>query len=282
MRRSLPNLVIAGAQKSGTTSLHHLLAGHPDVFFPEEPQEIQYFAVEEDFARGLDWYAGLFARWAGERWIGQTSPLYMFQPLVPERMAAVLPDARVVFILRDPVKRAYSHYWHEVRYGFEDHSFEEALELEPERLRGGFLARRHFSYAARGRYAEQLARFAACFPRPSLLVLLHEELQADPKVVLERCAAFLGVDPDGFGAPDGRAAHRNAAQLPRLPSAQRWVRPLRGRYPLLGSLVDHLNLREGRYPPMAPATAERLRARFADEPARLRELAGVDVAPWWR
>jgi hypothetical protein len=280
MRRPLPNLVIAGAQKSGTTSLHHLLAGHPDVFFPREPQEIHFFDEEETFARGLEWYAGLFAGWGGERYIGQTSPLYMFVPLVPERMAAVMPEARVLFILRDPVERAYSHYWHEVRYGWEDRPFEEALELEAQRLGGGFHARRHYSYVARGSYAGQIERFRARFPEEQLLVLFHEELQADPKAALARCAGFLGLDPQGFAGAE-RSSHHNAAQLPRIAALQRWVRGVRSSLPLVGSAVDYLNLREGRYPPMSESAREHLRAAFRGEATRLRELTGADPAPWW-
>jgi hypothetical protein len=280
MSRPLPNLVIAGAQKSGTTSLHHLLAAHPDVFFPVEPQEIHFFDVEENFARGVEWYAGLFRAWRGERWVGQTSPLYMFEARVPERMAAVIPEARVLFILRDPVKRAYSHYWHEVRYGFEDRPFEEALALEAERLRRGFEARRHYSYVARGRYAEQIERFRACFPSERLLVLLNEELQSDPKATLRRCAGFLGLDPRGFEA-SGVSSHHNAAQLPRWPALQRGVRHLRDPLPWLGAVVDHVNLREGRYPPMSEAAAQRLRAELGQEAAKLRALTGVDAAGWW-
>lgn len=278
----LPNLVIAGAQRAGTTSLHYLLASHPDVFFPEKPQEIHFFDDERAYARGLDAYRGLFRGWRGQAVVGQTSPLYLFEPSVPERLHRALPEARIVVVLREPVARAYSHYWLEVRYGWEDQSFERALELEAERLEGGFDARRHFSYTARGCYAEQLERYYRYFSRDRVLVLLHEEMKADPRGVIRRCAELLELDLEGFEAPEGRVVHHNAALLPRWPALQRWARPVRERFPRFGYLVDRLNLERRSYPPMAPATSEALHRRFEPEIAAFEALTGIDASAWRR
>lgn len=279
-RPPLPNLVIAGAQRAGTTTLHHLLASHPQVFFPQRPQEIHFFDHDAAYARGLDAYRRLFRGWRGERWVGQTSPLYLFEPAVPARLHAALPEARIVVILRDPVARAYSHYWLEVRYGWESESFERALELERARLARGFAARRHHSYVARGRYAEQLARYLELYPRERLLVLLQEDLKRDGEAFVERCARFLELDAPGFAAPGGRVAHHNAARLPRRPAIQRWARPLRERFPRFGYAVDRINLVERPYPPLAAATRERLIDLFLPEAKALEALVGVDLGVW--
>ena len=218
--------------------------------------------------------------WRGERWVGQTSPLYLFEPAVPERLHGALPEAKIVVVLREPVSRAYSHYWLEVRYGWERESFERALELEAERLEGGFDARRHFSYTARGRYAEQLERYFALFGRERVLVLLQDEMKNAPERVLERLGGFLDLDPAGFETQGGRVKHRNAALLPRWPALQRWARPIRERLPRFGYVVDGLNLERRSYPPMASGTRAALAERFAPEIDALEALTGVDASAW--
>lgn len=275
----LPNLVIGGAQKSGTTSLHFLLAKHPRVYFPARPQEIHFFDLDASYARGLEWYRRLFRGWAGEPVVGQTSPLYLFEPAVPLRLQAALPEARLLFILRHPAERAYSHYWHEVRYGFETLPFDQALDREAERLRDGFEARRHYSYQARGRYGEQLARFLERFPRQQVLVLLQDHLRADAPALLRRCTDFLGLEP--LAADTGSEKRRyNPSLQPRVPALQRLVRHWRERWPRLGYLVDAVNLRQKPYPPMAPAVRQRLEPLVAAEVAALHRLAGVDARCW--
>ena len=278
----LPNAFVGGAQKSGTTTLHRLLETHPQIFFPKRPQEIHFFDLESAYRRGLGWYQGLFADWRGERVIAQTSPLYLYHPRVAERIAAVAPGARFLFLLRNPVDRAYSHYWHERRYGWESLPFEQALAAEPERLRGGEEARRHYSYLDRGRYAHQLARYLDRFPREQILVLLYDQLTADLAGLGARAAAFLGVDPASLVLPpSGEARRHNPAHLPRWPALQRATRGLREPLPRLAWLVDRLNLVEARYPPMKPETRERLAADFASEAEALKRLVGLETGHWF-
>lgn len=283
----LPNALIVGAQKSGTTTLHRVLETHPEIFFPARPQEIHFFDLAANYARGLDWYRAHFAAWAGQPVVAQTSPLYLYAPEAPARIAAACPAARLLVLLRNPIDRAYSHYWHQVRYGFETLSFEAALAAEPARLATGRGAaneanRRHFSYLDRGRYTAQLARYRQHFPTERLLVLLYDELVADLPALSARAAAHLGVDPGGLGMPArGDEARHNAAMRPRWPAVQRWVRPWRWRVPALAWAVDRLNLVAARYPPMDPATRRALAAELADEADGLRELYGLDVAHWF-
>ena len=91
----IPNLFIGGAQKSGTTSLHYLLKTHPDIFIPETPQEIHFFDIDQNYTRGLDWYARFFSLWQNEPIIAQTSPLYLFEPTVPIRIKEVAPPGKI-------------------------------------------------------------------------------------------------------------------------------------------------------------------------------------------
>lgn len=273
----LPNLIIGGAQKCGTTSLHRLLASHDEAYFPPAPQEIHFFDVDKEYRKekGLNTYANLFGDHNGEMVIGQTSPLYLYVPEVPARIHAVLPGVRLIFILRDPVDRAYSHYWHEVRYGWEPLPFETALKLEAERITKSFDARRHFSYQDRGRYAAQLARYAEYFSKSQILLVRMEDLKTDPERVRRQLAGFLGLDPNGFTAAAASASHHNAARLPRSRRLQSIVLPIRQAVPKLGRLVDRINLMTTTYPPMRPETRQRLQAEFSDDLRRLDQEWGL-------
>jgi hypothetical protein len=242
--RELPRAVIIGGQKCGTSSLHSYLVQQPDVIAPLR-KEVHYFDL--NYGRGEAWYRANFGR-VGEPGINiDSSPYYLFHPSVPLRMRALLPDARLIVLLRDPVRRAYSHYWHERHKGREDLSFEAAIDAEPERLgraeeqlATGEIeqSREHqlHGYLARGRYAEQLERWLAAYPRESLLVLRFEALAAEPLETLNAALAFLGLPP-------ARAAKLGARNTRR-------------------------------YPPMADETARRLAGYFEPYNRKLEALLG--------
>lgn len=183
---ALPEFLIIGAQRCGTTSLYRYLAAHPQVR-AATGKELQFFSLHH--TRGTRWYRAHFpVRPPGIRSF-EASPYYLFDPDVPARAAATLPQAKFIALLRDPVERAYSHYLHTRSYGVEPLSFAEALDAEPARLRAGH--RREFSYVARGRYAEQLQRWYALIPAERLLVVRTERLNAEHPRILD----FLGLDP---------------------------------------------------------------------------------------
>jgi hypothetical protein len=200
--RPLPDFLILGAQKAGTTALYAYLRWHPDITGPSF-KEVSYF--DRHYAQGERWYrAHLPLRPQGL--VGEASPSYLFHPLAHERVAELLPDARLIALLRNPVERAFSHYQHEVDLGREPLSFEEAIEQEDERMHGELERMRsepaYFSYAwwnytylARGRYAEQLERWYSSFPREQLLVLLTDELSDDAGGTYRRVLDFLGAAP---------------------------------------------------------------------------------------
>lgn len=209
-QRRLPDFLIAGAMKAGTTSLFGYLAGHPECL-PSSTKEVHYF--DKNFARGERWYRLHFPRnraSAGPRHDGslcfESSPYYMFDPRVPERVRRELPAAKIIFLLRNPSDRAFSHYQHSVLRGREPLTFEQAIEAEPERLAGeeermvndpGYEspAHQHFSYLARGVYVDQLARWRAHFPDEQLLILPSEELFRSPRQAFAKTLAFLGLQP---------------------------------------------------------------------------------------
>lgn len=199
----LPDFLIIGAQRAGTSSLYSYLRRNPLVGKARR-KEIHYFDFKYD--RGLDWYRSQFPtvaeklaaerRVEGEFLTGEASPYYLFHPLVPARVRETLPGVKLIALLRNPVTRAYSHYQLQCRRGNEQLSFEEAVERESERVRehrDPNRAPRRFSYLARGVYIDQLERWFSHFPAEQILVLRSEDLFEDPASVTETVSAFLGI-----------------------------------------------------------------------------------------
>jgi hypothetical protein len=246
--RPLPDFIILGAQKAGTTALYSYLRRHPQISGPTF-KEVSFF--DRHYVHGEQWYrAHLPIRRSGL--VGEASPSYLFHPLAPERVARMLPDARLIALLRNPVDRAFSHYQHEVAFGRERLSFEEAIAQEDERMAGELERMErdpayfsypwwNYTYVSRGRYAEQLERWFAAFPREQALVLLTEEMAADASGTYRRVLEFLGV---------GR---HELSSFPRV--------------------------FEREYGDMDPATRASLDGKLGGPNRRLAELLGRDL-PW--
>jgi hypothetical protein len=202
-RRPLPDFLIIGAQKAGTTSLHAYLCEH-ELVSPPSTKEVHFF--DNSYPQGLNWYRAHFDRGRAGQLTGEATPYYLFHPAAPERVAREIPACRLIVLLRDPIDRAYSHHHHEMVLGFEELSFEEALASESARLAGeeqrilhdpGYnsFAHQHHSYRARGRYAEQLARWLELFDSDRILILAAEDLFAEPERIVLEVQEFLGLPP---------------------------------------------------------------------------------------
>jgi hypothetical protein len=212
MAARLPDFLGIGTQKGGTTSLQKLLELHPGAYLPAA-KELHYFSLHGD--RGAAWYANQFAEARPDQRCGEITPYYLFHPEAPARIQALLPGARLIVLLRDPVERALSQYFHARRHGFEPLELAEALAAEPIRLRGSE-ARLHepgsadtshqkHSYVSRSRYAQQLERYAALFPARQLLVLRSEDLFKRTEACWQEIQAFLELEPIELPAPLQRA-----------------------------------------------------------------------------
>ncbi|MEJ7707695.1 MAG: sulfotransferase domain-containing protein [Nocardioidaceae bacterium] len=226
--RTLPDFLIIGAQKAGTTSLYHYLQISPDIR-AALVKEVHFF--DHNYERGVNWYRAHFPLAETKRsWVtGESSPYYLLHPAVPVLAHEMLPDARLIAMLRHPVDRAYSHFHHSRAYGAESESdFATALDRETERTdaawaklqRGGNQDDRlqWFSYARRSHYAPQIARWLRLYPREALLILTTEELEANPSRVLRRALLHLGL-PGSVTMP--QFAARNARPYDRMPAALR-------------------------------------------------------------
>jgi hypothetical protein len=208
---ALPDFLIIGAQKAGTTSLASHLAAHPNVISPKW-KEIHFFDL--NYSKGVNWYRSHFpvgrkrhvkTHLRGQRLLaGDATPYYLLHPQAPFRAFSLVPGARIIVMLRDPVGRAYSHYHHEVRLGKESLSFEEAIEAEPSRIAGE--AKRleaepsyesqgyqHFTYLERGLYLNQIRRWLRFYRPDQLLILSSEQFFEDPASEYKRVLRFLNL-----------------------------------------------------------------------------------------
>jgi len=203
--RPLPDFLIIGAQKAGTSSLYWYLDRHPLVR-RSLMKEVEFFTLHHH--RGERWYRSWFPRRrAGDDWItGEATPYYLFHPAAAERAARLVPRVRAIAVLRDPVERCISHYHHERVLGRESLPLEEALERETQRLDGEerklleddryrSMAHQSHSYRSRGLYAPQLQRWFDALGREQVLVLLSEDLYQRPAESFRTVSAFLGIPP---------------------------------------------------------------------------------------
>jgi hypothetical protein len=229
--RPLPDYLVVGAKRSGTTSMSRYLLEHPHVLplfpsasrFPmaDDMKGVRYF--DNGFTHPPRWYRSWFpttnARRRREGEVGapvvagEATPYYLFHPLAATRARSVVPDAKVLVLLRDPVERAYSHWKEQRRNGLERLGFDAAVDAEADRLAGeeerivaeaGYrsFAHEHQSYVAQGEYSRGLRRWFDAFGRERVLVLVSEELYADPQAAFASVCRFFGLPPHELRAPD--------------------------------------------------------------------------------
>lgn len=261
-RRVLPDLVLAGVQRSGTTALTEALYRLPNVERPRRGKGSHYFSY--NYHRGWEWFQSQFPTetWASsvERRTGRplfcfdACPYYLFHPFAVERLAQALPEVKVLVMLRDPVRRAESHFHHSVSHGHEQLSFTEALAAEPARLAGEddrmqedwtywSHSHEHHSYVTKGLYVEQLERLFHHYPRSQVLVVQSEAFYRRPDEVLARLTDWLTLPPVGLERGDDRNGHRyrpmDDAMRRRLIEIYR--EPNERLYRLLGERYDWLS-----------------------------------------
>jgi hypothetical protein len=263
-RRPPADFLIVGTHRGGTTSLHQYLDEHPCVArkFPrvQHLKGVRYF--DENFFLGIDWYRSHFPTEAYRSYLrrrngapvltGEASPYYLFHPAAAERASRVVPHAKIIVLLRDPIERAYSHWKRERRDGTEPlQTFEEAIAAEPERLAGEVdrilndesyysYAHENFSYITQGLYLESLWKWFQHYPREQVYVETSERFLQEPQRIYDELLQFLGLPP--FRLPKDKFLNTNA-------TAER----------------------------LAPATRRELSARFGPHNRRLEEHLGFDL-----
>jgi hypothetical protein len=276
---ALPNLIIIGAQKCATTSLHYYLDLHPQIRMSRE-KELNFFVRERNWNRGLEWYRSNFRGEAEIR--GEASPSYTNYPFfagVPERMAAVLPEARLIYILRDPLERIISQYIHFHADGLESRPLSEALR--------DFAG--HNRYVLRSRYALQLEQYLAHFSKSQVLITTLEALRGQPHSVMQEIFEFLDVAP-GFSstrfldvrhASDAKRRKGRIGLLLKRMSETRPARlfPSEVRRKIGEVLYRPFSIRIER-PVLEGGLRAELEAYLKEDADRLRALTGLEFEEW--
>lgn len=272
---TLPDFLVIGAARAGTTWLDAVLRTHPQVYLPTRRKEVHFFDQNAD--RGLAWYEEFFpdaTEAAAYAAIGETTPRYLYEPEVPELIATTLPDVRLVAILRHPADRAHSHYGLAVRDRGASTSFESLAETNPH-------------VVGMSHYGEQLQRYVDRFGRDRLHIIVMEEATRDPQTALAGLGAFLGVDPAGF-EPDVEVANQSfTPRHPRTRAAlKRLAKGLRrrgfdgvaewGKGRAAGRALGGA----AKVPALDPSTRSRLAEQFADDIATVERLLGRPVSVW--
>lgn len=279
-----PNLFIIGAMKSGTTSLHEYLATHPEIAMSRE-KEPGYFVEELSLGKGEAWYLSLFERDERYRYVGESSTHYTKLPVyrgVPERLFRFNPEARLLYIMRNPLDRLVSHYWHAVRdlpRGGERLPLLQAVQEKPE-------------YLAFGDYALQLQPYFDRFGKEAVLTLTFEALIEDPQRELDRIYLWLGLPPHPIGAAAAKAHNRKPKTIRGVAGAGilnqiQYSGPWHRISPLVPSWMKRWAKQQA-YRPVDEAQSQediaRLRAAIGERQQRqierLSRLLGRDFPEW--
>lgn len=284
-----PDFFIVGAAKSGTSSLHNYLVQHPGVSM-SEPKEPHFFYNRESPGspalgkKDLDEYLKLFEDIPEDVRAGEASTSYLYAANAPREIQQFREGAKIIMVLRNPVDRAYSQYWNQVRDGVEPLSFEEALDAEPERIRRSWW--HGFYYMDTGRYADQVARYLETFGRGSVRDYLFEDVTRDAQGVCRDIFSFLGVD-DGHKIDSGKAFNPSgpprSGLLSKMLAAEKIKEPVKKLVP--GEWVRPFGewLREKNRKPtpeMKPETRTRLQESFEPDILRLQVMIGRDLGHW--
>jgi hypothetical protein len=235
--RPLPDYLLIGTKRGGSTSMAEYLVRHPGVapLFPSRavPKGVRFF--DNNFARGERWYRSHFttATSRAGRLAGEATAHYLFEPRAAKRAAAIVPEAKIIVLLRDPVARAFSHWREQTRLGGETLGFEDAIAAEPERLRGeleklladpGYVSpvREHRSYVAQGCYVDLLPAWLERFPAERVLIMFSEEMYADPGSTYGEVLAFLGLTPHALATYTAR--NKRPLESPMDPTTKAQLR----------------------------------------------------------
>ena len=283
----LPNFIIAGTPKAGTTSLYHYLSKHPDIFLPFR-KEILYF--DSSYHKGLPWYERHFRGYNGQKAVGDITPSYLHNPCVPKRIAQTLPGVKLVCILRDPVERAYSHYWDLVGWGGLNDSFSYALRNPRMYKRGhGYI---EFDILEMGFYYKHICRYLEYFSKDQIGIFLFDDLLENPLKLVNQVLLFLQVaslDHNGIDIEKHNVRRINRSQVVGNALVNEWLREFvnlavpTAMVPYLRRFYEVLlrvNTKPIQTPPMKESDRKYLINVYRNDVTKLQELISRDLSQW--
>ena len=300
---ALPDFLIAGVPKAGTTALHAALVRHPELFL-SRVKEPKFFLTDgpppttggpgdvqtyqEHVWRQADYEALFDAAPAGAR-LGEATPFYLYDLAAHDRIKSLLPGVRLIVLLRDPVDRAHSNWTHLWNAGLEPEAdFLAACHAEPDRIAAGWAPFWH--YTRLGRYGEQLEHLFQVFPRERVLLLRYKQLKDDPAATLDRVCAFLGVTGGVLTEIPKENVNRHVVEDDAVNRVLRALLRAGGgfghRFPVplrraaRGPLLTLLHRKTGARPVTTPAERAALLPHFADDIDLLERVTGETYDDW--
>lgn len=271
----LPNFIIAGAKKSGTTTIFEVLKNHPDVYLPK-CKEIHFFDRTESYRKGLENYRKFFKNVRNEKIIMDITPNYMYKSYVPERLSKTLPNVILIFVLRNPIKRAYSNYWDNVRDQTEKLPFSEAVK-------------QNSVYVEKSLYYKHISNFLNYFDKKNISIFLSEQLFKHPDIFYDNLCSLLRIK---FEKLKDINVVRNYARVPKWRSLHKvfisqspLLKKLRKVLPsyaknVLKLISENVNMNRIQYPDIDQKTREYLIELFRDDILNLSKLFDLDIDYW--
>jgi len=294
----LPDFIIIGAAKSGTTTLYQYLCRHPQIFM-STPKEVDFFASNNDvnYAKGLNWYASLFVEAGTQQICGEATPKYTYWPHFPDaaiRIAQVLPQVKLIYIMRHPVERAYSHYVQFIKnHQNKQHNFKVPETFEKSIEKNTYILNI-------SDYMKQIEQYLQFFPRESFLFLFLDDLIQNPAEVMRKVCGFVGIDEDFNFIQNNHIVANQAHSHTEWFLRSRITTPLRS-IPGMTRIANLLpqSVRDGVYKglrklpyyeeyqrkqyvasPMRPKTRQMLLGRFQETNPKLAEFLHCDLSNW--
>lgn len=296
----MPNFIIIGAPRSGTTSLYHYLRQHPEIAMSriKESNYFSYLAaqVEKEYqiepVSGWDVttrpaYESLFAVNAQTRAIGEATPFYLYVPGVPRQIYLQIPNVKLILILRNPVDRAYSAYLKNRREGVETRSFEDAIRQELHDP--GMVVKSEYYYVRAGFYSQHIARYLEYFKKSCLKIVFQDDLLRAPQTLLSDLFLFLGVDPSFVPDTSVRFNEALPPLIMKKSSNRIWLKTLSRRIrsympqSLYFSLLNFkyaVNRSIRSYPDLSKDTRALLRSLYEKDIQALQTFTGRDLSSW--
>ncbi len=278
-KATLPDLIVIGAPKSATTSLHYYLGLHPQIFMSRE-KELDFFIVEGSWNRGIEWYRSNFD--GSVEICGESSPKYsnfLLYAGVAERMRRILPAARLIYVVRDPIERMISQYVHTIAEGLETRPLSEALS-NPDKEN---------SYIGFSKYYMQLSEYLQYYPASAIFIVDSCELLNDRAGALKRIFQFLGVD-ENFHSSEFNILLNTSAEKRRktglaLSIKENMEKEFFKRFPLewrrkIGKLVYYPLSKKMEKPSLDDETLEKIKDRLRDDVEKFRKFTGNDFEHW--
>lgn len=271
MVKILPDFLIVGAMKAGSTTLMDYLFSHEEVGIPKK--EINYFDKDVNYLKGDDWYSSWFKKYAAKKVIGEKTPAYSYDTKSIRRIQKQNPKMKLVWILRNPVKRTCSNYWHYIRIGKEILTLKQSLERENERIKKDI----YKGYFKRSIYADQVENYLAYFPMEQMHFIIFEDFINYPKKNLDALSKFLNIKSTKFTQKN---LISNKGYRPLSINAEYYTRQFFG-YGIIHKVVHIINkLLGSKYVPIDSIINNELYMRFEPENKRLEHLLGKDLSCW--